>query len=309
MALDADTLIDRMHLKSQITRWRLLAITAGSALLIVLFGHGTSITGLPINHIAQISIEDVITDDQYQQEMLEELAADTHVKAVLIKIDSPGGTAMGGEELYRGIRAISRKKPVVILMRTLCASAGYMAALGGTHLMAREGTITGSVGVIMQTAEFTDLAKTIGITPITIKSGEQKATPNPMEKLTPAQRDLTQHVVDDFFRFFSGLVKERRKLNPQAWEQIKDGRIFTGRQALEIGLIDQLGGKKEALAWLEKTHHISKEMDIIEIKPDYPEESMFSGFGSKIRQQFFSAINLPLTLDGLVSIWQPAATQ
>lgn len=307
MAIDADTLIDRMHLKSQLSRWRLLAIGAACLALIALYGNPSSISPIPTDHIAQINIDGVITDDPYQQEMLEDLKDDDHVKAVLVKIDSPGGTVVGGEELYLGLHALAKKKPVVIMMRTLCASAGYMAALGGSHLLAREGTITGSVGVIMQTMEFTELAKKMGITPITIKSGEQKASPNPLEKLTPSQQQLTQQVVGNFFGFFEGLVKKNRKIDAAAWEIIKDGRIFTGRQALEIGLIDGLGGKQEALSWLEKTQDVSADLEIIEKEPDYPQESLFGGMEERIRQLFFSAGNLSLTLDGLVSIWQPAS--
>ena len=306
MAIDADTLIDRMHLKSQVARWRTITIAVVCIALIALYGNVSDMTPIATDHIAQVSIEGVIVDDTYQQEMLEELKDDRHVKAVLVKIDSPGGTVVGGEELYLGLRAIAKKKPVVVMMRTLCTSAGYMAALGGSHLLAREGTITGSVGVIMQTMEFTELAKRIGIEPITIKSGEQKAAPNPLEKLTQPQREWSQEVVADFFSYFEKLVKQRRNIDDTAWNEIKDGRIFTGRQALVLGLIDGIGGEKQALIWLKAKHNIDSEMEIIEIEPDYPQESLFGGMEERFRQLFFSIENLSVTLDGLVGIWQPS---
>jgi protease-4 len=305
MALDADTLLDRMQLKQQVTRWRTLALLIFCVGLIIIFGHHKDISPIASDHIARVTIEGVIIDDPKQQEMLEKIRENKHVKAVLVRLDTPGGTAVGGEELYLQLRKISETKPVVILMRTLCTSAGYMAALGGDYILAREGSITGSIGVIMQTAEFTNLAEKIGVTPITIKSGPNKASPNPLEKFDAAQREVIERVVDDFYRFFVTLVSERRKLSSSEVAALADGRIFTGAQALNAKLIDALGGEKEALEWLAKERQLSRNLDIHDVKPEKEDDSLFGEFGELANQALFSLKNLQLPLDGLVLIWQP----
>ena len=208
MSLDADTLLDRLHLKSQISRWRTLAITAGVLLLVAVFGDVSAIKPIEGDYIAKVSIEDLITTDEDLLDKLEDLKEDERAKAVIIELDTPGGTAVGGEELYLAIRAISESgKPTVALMRTLCTSAGYMAALGTDHIIAREGTLTGSIGVILQTAELTELAEKLGVQPITIKSAPLKGSPSPFEKFTAREREAMESVVKDFFRYFVNLLQ------------------------------------------------------------------------------------------------------
>lgn len=307
MALDADTLLDRMQLKHRLNTWRTIAIAIATLSVAVVFGELTGFKGINSDHIARISIEDVISDDTKRDELLEDLADDAHVKAVIVRFDTPGGTAIGGQELYLALRKISETKPVVGVMRTLCASAGYMAALGTDYLVAREGTITGSIGVIMQSFEMTDLAKTLGITPITIKSGPNKASPNPMEKLTEDQRTVIQGVVKDFFNYFTNLVSERRKLDMETVTDLADGRIFTGKQALEAKLIDDLGGESEAVKWLEETRNISKDLEIRDAKPKKDVTSLLGHLEQMIGKTIFSIKKPFVTLDGLLLIWQPAA--
>lgn len=306
MALDADTLLDRMQLKQQVTRWRTIAIIVLCLCLLIAFGRSSDISPIGSDHIARVTVEGIIADDPKFMEMLDDVRENSHIRAVIVRIDSPGGTAVGGEELYLSLRRLAETKPVVITMRTLCTSAGYMAALGGDHLLAREGTITGSIGVIMQTAEFTGLAEKLGITPITVKSGPNKAAPNPLEPFSPSQRVVIENVVDDFYGFFTRLVSERRQLDLAATEALADGRIFTGGQALEAGLIDGLGGEPEAQKWLEETHNIAQDIDIRDVKPKKNVESLLGELGGWAQETLFSLKNLNVTLDGLVLIWQPA---
>lgn len=307
MALDADTLLDRMQLKQQITRWRTIAIIVFCLLVFIAFARTQDISPIASDHIARISIEGIITDDPKVTELLEDVRTNKHAKAVIVRIDSPGGTAVGGEELYISLRKIAEIKPVVVTMRTLCTSAGYMAALAGDRVYAREGTITGSIGVIMQTVELTNLAEKIGITPITIKSGPNKASPNPMEKFGTDQRVVIEGVVADFYGFFTRLVGERRHMEPAAVQALADGRIFTGRQALDAGLVDALGGEKEARDWLATEHDISRDLSVRDTKPEKDVETLFGKLGDWVVKSLFSLQNLNVTLDGLVAIWQPAA--
>ncbi len=306
MALDADNLLDRLQLKSKITRWRTLAIVLGCAALIVAFGKMGDSSLLEGDHVARVTIEGELFDDDAMLELIDELAQDTHVKAVLVKLNTPGGSAMAGQELYLAMRKLSDAKPVVAVMRDVCASAGYLTAVGADYLFAREGTLTGSIGVLLQSAEFSELAKTIGVKSITIKSGVNKATPDPFLPLEAEQRQVLQAVVDDFYRYFVDKVMERRKLDSVAMNTIADGRVFSGNQALNAGLIDALGGEEEAMAWLEKTHKIDAELDIIDAQPPREIESFLGELKQMAKQSVFFAKNLSVTLDGLKAIWHPA---
>ena len=307
MALDADTLLDRMQLKQQLLRWRSIAILLLTLIALLLVHRSFDVSQISSSdYIATIRIDGVIAVDPKRKEILEQIEKSDRVKALLVYLDTPGGTAIGGEELYLDLKRIGENKPVVILMRTLCTSAGYMAALGGEYILAREGTLTGSIGVIMQAMELTEAAEALGITPIIVRSGPNKATPNPFDKLEPAQRRVIEGVVDDFYAFFLRLVKDERAMDDAALKTLADGRIFTGRQALEAGLIDALGGKEEALAYLQKTHQIDPETPIRELKPKRERESIFNQLNQLGEKLLIEAKNFPLALDGLVSIWHPA---
>ncbi len=310
MALDADTLLDRMQLKQQLLRWRSIAIILLTLLALLLIHRNFKFAEISEpDYIARIDIEGVITTDRARDKMLNEIYENDNIKAVLVYLDTPGGTAIGGEELYLELKRIREQKPVVILMRTVAASAGYMTAMGGSYIFAREGTLTGSVGVIMQTMEFSELAKSLGIEPIIVKSGRFKAEPNPLSKVDASERELIQNVVQSFYGFFLDIVTNERKFTPAQMAKIEDGRVFTGRQAVEMGLVDALGGEREALAWLEKNHEISAETDVKTLKPKRPKENLFTRLNGAAIKAMDKAENLPLTLDGLLMIWQPAGFQ
>lgn len=302
MPLNADVLIDRSYLKGQIAKWRAIAILVVvlAAIAFTIPSHSFSPTG---HYIARVSIEGILLDDIKRDELFEDLAKDDQVKAVIVRMDSPGGTVVGGEQLYLNVQSLKKKKPVVVVMRSMAASAGYMATLGADRIFARQGTLTGSIGVIMQTGEVTELAKKVGIEPLTIKSGPNKATPNPFEKATPENIAVMKGVVDNYYHTFVTMVAENRKLPREKVMTLADGRVYTGVQAVENGLVDQLGGEEEAREWLASVKHISKDMAISDREPEEDTPSSFADF-------FGKAIgNIPflpkIKLDGLVSIWQP----
>lgn len=309
MALDADTLLDRIQLKSKIARWRTLAIVLGCAALIAVFGKIGDVPLLEGDHIARVTIAGELFDQDDFLTLLEELGEDPHVKAVILELNTPGGSAITGQELYLATRKLNGIKPVVAVMRDICASAGYLTAVGTDYILAREGTITGSIGVVLESLEFTELAEKIGATPIILKSGDHKATGGPLEKLGEPQRKQLQSLVDDFYRYFSAIVIERRKLNEAQSKVIADGRVFSGTQALDAKLIDALGGEEEAVTWLEKTHKIDASLEIIDAKPPKEFESFFEQFEQMAKQSVFFAKNLSVTLDGLQAIWHPAFYQ
>jgi protease-4 len=159
-------------------------------------------------------------------------------------------------------------------MHGMATSGGYMAALGADRIYARQGTITGSIGVILQTAEFTEMAKKLGIEPITVKSGEFKATPSFAEKFTAEQRASIQAVIDSFHGYFKTITAERRGLSPAAVDKISQGQVYSGAQAVELKLVDALGGEKEAIAWLETEKKLAKELPVLDAEVEEEPKSL-----------------------------------
>jgi protease-4 len=303
MSLNADTLLDRIRLKQQVSRWRLIAIAVIIASLLFAFEKATSFSPIKSDYVARITIDDTISDDPAVTKLLAETGEDPHARAVLIWLDTPGGSAVGGQQLYLDLLRLSKIKPVVAVMRTMATSAGYMAALGTDHIIAREGTITGSIGVLMESFEVTDLAEKIGIRPITLKSGPYKASPNPTEKFTADQERVLQSVIKDFFNWFVDIVTERRHLPREKVEDLADGRIYTGRQALAAQLIDQLGGDEEAMQWLEKEKKIPHTLEIKDVKLSKESGSIFDLLFQYANGKIGARFNQKL--DGLTAIWQP----
>ena len=255
MTLDADQIIERRRLKRRLTFWRVFGVVALVAA--VLAGAGRFDLVVEGDHVARFTVSGIILDDRAQQEALDGIADNDKAKALLVKIDSPGGTYVGGEALYQALRRVAEKKPVVALMGTTATSAGYMTALGSDHIVAQASSLTGSIGVIMQTADLTGLLEKLGIKPEVVKSGPLKAQPNPLERFTPEARKATEEVVADFYDMFVDLVVERRSLPRDKVLTLADGRVFSGRQAKEVGLVDSLGAEPEARKWLAETHEIA----------------------------------------------------
>lgn len=305
MSQDVDDLIERRRLRRSLVVWRVSAIAILTVLAVVglsKFDNGPSSVMGGSDHVARIFVEGLIIQDRWRDDLLADLKDDDQVQAVVVRIDSPGGTVVGGEELYLGLKSLSDAKPVVAVMGSTATSAAYMAALGTSYVIAREGSVTGSIGVIMQTADVTGLMEKLGIKPEIIKSGPLKAQPNPMEPMSPEAREATREVILDMFDMFKAMVSANRDLSPEQVQTLADGRIFTGRQALKIGLIDAIGGEKEARDWLETAHSIKAAMPASDAKPDYPKEDWISQILGMTGKALFSE---RLKLDGLLSVWHP----
>jgi protease-4 len=219
-----------------------------------------------------------------------------------VRIDSPGGTTVGGEALYHGLRRVADKKPVVATIRTLGTSAGYLAALAGHRIIARESSLTGSIGVLVQTAEMSGMLEKLGVSAEVIRSAPLKGKPSPLAPLSEEGRQATQEVVDDVHQWFVGIVAERRKLAPEQAQALAQGRVYSGRQALKLGLIDELGGEVEARAWLRKAHKLSTSLPVRPLELSDEGLGLFrliTGLAEKM------SLSEKLTLDGLVSVWHP----
>ncbi|WCR57291.1 MAG: hypothetical protein PG979_001348 [Rickettsia asembonensis] len=261
MSITPDYLIERRQIKSRLLIWKLAAIIL-IAIVFLLFGKDFAPKEvLPINsnedYIASVLIDEIILEDEKRDKKLKKIIDDSHIKALIVNVNSPGGTVVGSEKIYNILRKISEKKPVVIVMGTMAASGGYLISLGGDYIISHNGTITGSIGVILQTAEVTELAQKLGIKFNNFKSGELKAVPNPTEKLTEAVRVAIMENIEDTYNFFLELISERRNLPIEEVKKLADGRVYSGRQALKLKLVDAIGSEDTALKWLQEVKKIN----------------------------------------------------
>ncbi|GHE59871.1 protease [Camelimonas fluminis] len=264
MLSNAELLTDRRALRRRLTGWRALAILA-AIVAVVAVGLSAARDRLPGGrHVARVSLSGMITGARATLDLLKQVGESSNVQAVVISIDSPGGTVAGSEDVYNAIRALAAKKPTVAVINTLGASGAYIAAMGADRIVARQTSLVGSIGVIMQFPNFAGLLDRVGVKVDEIKSSPLKAAPNPFEPASPAAKEAMAAVVGDSYAWFRGLVQARRRLEGPALGEVADGRIFTGRQALQLRLIDQTGDEKDAVTWLEANRGLAKDLPVRE---------------------------------------------
>ena len=300
MALEADQILDRRRLKRRLGLWRVIAIVALVALVVGAIGRATVLPDR--NYVARLSVDGIILDDPWRDAALESDAKKAKAKALIVRIDSPGGTMVGGESLYRSLRAVASHKPVVAVVGELATSAGYLTALGADHIVARAGSVTGSIGVMLQTADITGLLEKIGIKPEAIKSRSLKSQPNPLEPLTAEARAAAKAVVLDLFELFVDIVADRRQMPREGALELADGRVFSGRQALANGLIDELGGEPEARKWLDESRGVATALPVKDVRIKREDEIWREFVPDLVGKALFSE---RLRLDGVVSLWHP----
>ncbi len=315
MAPDSEVLIDRRRNRRRLTFWRFTAITLAVLLLAAMLLSDTKFAGQAgvLPHIARVEISGIITDDRKQTELLERLRKADQVKAVILAIDSPGGTTTGGETLFLAIRRLAEEKPVVATCGTLAASGAYIAAIATDHIFVLGNTITGSVGVIFQWVNVTELLDHVGVKVEEVRSGELKAVPNPFEPASEPALEVTQDMVDDAKEWFFGLVKQRRKIDLAEVPGLTEGRVYSGRQAVKYDLADAIGDERIARKWLDKEKGISMSTKVVDWSVEEEEETLFSqlfgsaatsfGFPLKEMRQVAGQVTDSLQLDGLVSLW------
>jgi protease-4 len=324
MSLDADTIVDRRRMRRKLTFWRvfaiLLAICAVVAVGAALRVPGTGVlTGQPAGSIARVTVSGLIRSDQERVEALERLGK-SRARAVIVHINSPGGTTAGSEQLHDSLMRLKEKKPLVVVVDGLAASGGYITALAADHIVALETSLVGSIGVLFQYPNVADLLKTLGIKIEEIKSSPLKAAPNGFEPTSPEARAAIESIVSDSYAWFKGIVKARRHLDDAALERVTDGRVFTGRQGVALKLVDEIGDEKTAVAWLAKEKNIDPSTPV----RDYRLRGRFGdlpflhtaavatldavGLGSLARRlEEWGAVQAieRLNLDGLLALWHP----
>ena len=252
-----------LKLEKSRSRWRWVAVVAFVLFLITVSALDGAPTKRPAKFIAQVHVEGMITDTLYQQDVLERIRKNDNAKALLVYVDSPGGTMVGGVSLHRMLRDISKEKPVVVVMGTVAASAGYMVASAGDYVIANEGTLTGSIGVLMPLIDATGLAGKVGVRSDEIVSGNLKAVTSPLYSRSASDRAYLQDTVMQMQKVFLDMVKEQRAITPETVKLISDGRIITGTKAKELNLVDALGDRRTAKQWLADTHELELDTPII----------------------------------------------
>jgi len=291
-------------------RWRIVALVLAIVAVLALVGRFALFEPPQDAHVARITLAGTIGTDAQRMALIEKLIEDDSVKAVIVAINSPGGTTAGGEELYEGLRRLAEAKPTISVIRELGASAAYMSAIATDRIFARRLSIVGSIGVLYQHFNAGKLLDTIGIDLDKVASGPLKAEPDYDEPLEGAVRASIGELVQDSFAWFVDIVAERRNMPRAAVLALADGRIVTGRQGVENGLVDAIGGEHEAMAWLAAEKGIAQDMPVVSVWP-LP-QGQFDWLGELIGGSARGALGLPVegpvVLDGLVSLWQVGQT-
>jgi len=319
MTFETETVLDRRRLRRRVSWWRALAIVAALAAIGVVSVKTAEQTGLTeARHIARVSIENLITEDRAQLKLLQSIAESKQVAGLILFINSPGGTTTGGEALFEAIRNVAKVKPVVAQFGTVATSAAYICGLATDYVVARGNTITGSVGVIFQWAEVSQLLDKIGVKMNEVKSGPLKANPSPFQPMDEAGKAVAEQMVAESQRWFVGLVASRRNIDTRNVAGLEQGRVFSGREALSHKMVDEIGGEPEAVQWLEQKRDVPKGLKVVDWKPKRSTDWTFVGasavvigylFGDRIGGQFAQLLGNEhglgaLRLDGLVSVWQ-----
>jgi protease-4 len=323
MSFDADAIVDRRRMRRKLTFWRVSAILV---VLVAVIGAGFALVPgsrlMPATaYVARIKVQGLIRGNQDRVEALDRLAK-SRARAVIVHIDSPGGTTAGSEQLYDSLRQLQAKKPMVVVVDGLAASGAYIAALSSEHIVAQDTSLVGSIGVLFQFPNFTEVLKTIGVKMEEVKSSPLKAAPNGFEPTSPEARAAIEAIVLDSYGWFKGLVKDRRQLDDAQLTKVADGRVFTGRQSVPLKLVDEIGNEKTALAWLEKAKGVPASTPVrdVSLEPRFNEFSFlhvaawgFQAVGlSAVAQrleewggvQAFERLNL----DGLLALWHPPSS-
>src|SRR5690242_5514064 len=323
MSLDSDIIVDRRRIRRKLTFWRVMAALiaiAAIASVALIATPGARGSFASAGSIARVQIEGLIRSDSDRTQALERLE-NSQAAAVIVHINSPGGTTAGSEQLYDSLVRLKAKKPLVVVVEGLAASGGYITAIAADHIIAQQSSLVGSIGVLFQFPNVSELLKTVGVKVEEIKSSPLKAAPNGFEPTSPEARAAIDALVKDSYAWFRGLVKERRGMDDALLEKVADGRVFTGRQAVELKLIDQLGDERAAVAWLVQEKKIKSELPVRDYKlnPRFGDLTFlrtaasitFDALGlSSIARQIeqggvVRAVD-QLALDGMLALWRPA---
>ena len=323
MSLDADLIVDRRRMRRKLTFWRVLAVlfivvvVVGAAAFL---GRRGGFPGIG-DYIARVTIQGLIRDDEERVQQLERLGQSKAARAVIVHVDSPGGTTAGSEQLYDALMRLKERKPLVIVVDGLAASGGYITAIAGDHIVAKQTSLVGSIGVLFQYPNFTDLLDKLGVKVESIKSSPLKAAPSGFEPTSPEARAAIESIIKDSYAWFRGLVQDRRHLNDEELQAVADGRVFTGHQGIGLKLVDELGDERTGIAWLAKEKNINDKLPVRDFElhrrfSDLPflhaaaaaalDVAGFSKLARGLHEWGAVQAVERLNLDGLLALWHPA---
>ena len=302
MSLETDLILDRHRLKRRLITWRVIAILAVLCAALAIVGRiGFQMPGS--RYVAVLHVNGVISDDEKRVRAVSALAKDRDVAALMVEIDSPGGSVAGGEALHDAIAQVAAVKPVVTVMGGMAASAGYMIAVPAQRIFARQSTITGSIGVIMEAPEFSGLLDKLGIDVQTLVSGPLKGQPSFSAPMTDAGHAALQSLLMDLYDQFVGMVADGRHMSADEVRKLADGRAYTGRQAIGLRLVDQIGGEDDARAWLASAKGIPVDLPAHDV---HLRKKGLSLFGIRLNGLANLLFSQTVPLDGAVALWQPS---
>jgi protease-4 len=326
MSLDSDLIVDRRRIRRKLTFWRVSAAVIAIAALVAVAALVTPAGRRALggqDAVARVTIEGLIRSDNDRVAALERLA-NSSAPAVIVHINSPGGTTAGSEQLYDSLTRLKAKKPLVVVVEGLCASGGYITAVAADHIIAQSTSLVGSIGVLIQFPNFSEVMKTVGVKMEEVKSSPLKAAPNGFEPTSDAARAALNDLVQDSYAWFRDLVKDRRHMDDAMLTKVADGRVFTGRQALDLKLIDQLGDEKTALAWLTAEKNVKAGLPVRDYKlePRFGDMS-FLKLAASLTLNAVGLGNLAqglqvagamggvdqFGLQGVLALWQPGAVK
>ncbi len=265
-SLEADLLLDRRRLKRRLVFWRVLAVLLVIGMIAVASGGARRAVLAGGKHIERVTVSGIITDNRKLTEAIAKLGKNDSVSAVILAVDSPGGSVAGGENLHDALVRVAAVKPVVTVMGGTAASAGYMISLPSARIFASNATLTGSIGVILETGSAAGLLDKLGLSADAIISGPLKDQPSFTHGLSPAGRDYLQGLVNNLFGQFVTFVAQGRHMDEAKVRELADGRAYSGQQALGLGLVDEIGGEPEARAWLAKEKGVSEDIPVVDLK-------------------------------------------
>jgi len=323
MSLDADLIVDRRRMRRKLTFWRVIAIAVivlGIAAAAAAVSNRAGLFG-GRDYIARVTIQGLIRGDQERVRQLDRLARSTAARAVIVHVDTPGGTTAGSEQLFDSLSQLRLRKPLVIVVDSMAASGGYITALAGDHIVAQQTSLVGSIGVLFQYPNVADLLEKIGIKVEAVKSSPLKAAPDGFEPTSPEARAAIESIIKDSYAWFKGIVQDRRKLTDAELQTVADGRVFTGHQAIGIKLVDEIGDESTAIAWLAKEKNVNPALPV----RDYQLQGRFGDLPflhaavaaaldaaglSSLAREFgdwgaVAAVER-FNLDGLLALWHPA---
>jgi protease-4 len=326
MSLDADTIVDRRRMRRKLTFWRVVAVVVAIGAVVAIAaavgGSGTGFAEPAGAYIARVTIQGIIRGDRERVESLNRLAKSS-AKAVIVHVDSPGGTTAGSEQLYAALRAVAAKKPTVVVVDGLAASGGYVVAMSADHIVSQETSLVGSIGVLFQYPNVADLLAKLGVKVEEIKSSPLKASPNGFEPTSPEARAAIEAIVKDSYDWFRDMVRDRRHLDDAALERVADGRVFTGRQGRDVKLVDEIGTEQTAIAWLEKEKKVDPKLRVRDwqlksrlsdlpflhvVVPAVLDALGLTSLARRFEQMSTVQAVERLNLDGLLALWHPQAS-